>query len=634
MSRPDDVHASPPSRRNVLRRGKTVLRKTGFAVKKSISVGEGLRWRTRFAFDDSASQDSATSPRGGKLGELKKSKTMDLPKPDDQPCSSSPTESNQTTSRPKSTASKSVTIRDQVEEITDSPAPSYSQDTTISSPPVGNISDTTPEDEIQPKRDPSDNTVASPESLDNKFNELNIASANSSSTNDPSINTATTNGVDPALRPDREGDFTSTKNENNDSNDSTLRSSYRKYSVGSEPLSDDGGVAYNARMTRISRTGIVERSVAAAVFTAARQRSLAKKPKPRTTAPRPPHHTPGGGFVNPWDSAMRENGARYKPGQGSRTFFHKVAKDKRPPDEQLAGLLLLAARPDFNAGLKALESDKYALASHWIGHSSFLMQTRGLTLLTDPVWNSRLGPLGPKRLVPPACEIEHLPEEIDAVVLSNACYDSYDKMAIQQLAPRVKAWLVPLGMRHLLVGNGVKDTSIVELDWWQQHRINGTLFVCTPAQHHSVREESLWCSWTIHAPHHRIFFCGGTGYRSVHRDSEDYASYDYRNEYHAPTCPVFKEIYRRYGSVDTAFLPIGGFSPRQQMSSVQGDPVDMLFIHRDLRAKRSVGHRWGTFSTADEGLLEPVRVLEAAILSSPISETEFSYVRHGRLHVT
>lgn len=411
------------------------------------------------------------------------------------------------------------------------------------------------------------------------------------------------------------------------------RASYRKRSIRVEEAPDDGGSSYLAQTGRIKVTGIVERSMAAAVISAARQRGLSKKTKPPLPT-RPPHHRPHGGYCNPWDSALKESGLRTRGGSGSRTFFHKVAKDRRPPDEQLASMLLLAGRPDFKVSADTLEKDKYALATHWIGHSTFVLQTQGLTILTDPVWSARLGPLGPKRLVPPPCEIDELPETIDVVILSSACYDAFDKNAIQQLEGKVHNWLVPLGVKILLTSMGIDKGKVTELDWWQEHRVKGCLFACTPAQHYSVRDDALWCSWVIHATHHRIFFCGATGYRSVQRENEDNECYEYRSQFGGPACPVFKEIRRRYGPCDTSFLPIGGFRPRVLMSGVQGDAVDMLSVHRDLRSRRTIGHRWGTFSCADEGMLDAVRTLEAGLLSSPVAEHEFSYLKHGRLHVS
>lgn len=396
---------------------------------------------------------------------------------------------------------------------------------------------------------------------------------------------------------------------------------------------------------RVSRTGIMERSVAGAVISAARQRGLSRKPRsnqitsqhsPDSQPDIPSHHRRhGGGFVNPWDSAVKDSGGlRSRGASGSRTFFHKVSKDRRPPDEQLASLLLLATRPDFEDADNTLDKDKYAMASFWIGHCTFWIKVRGLTVLTDPVWSARLGPLGNRRLVPPACEIGDVPA-VDVVLLSSACYDHFDKVAVGMLSDKVRVWLCPLGVRELIIAAGVDESRVVELDWWNEYFVGDCRIVCTPSQACSVRDDALWCSWVVNAPYHSFFFCGMTGYRAVLRDMiEDGDNFQYRHKFGGPSCPVFKEIGRRLGSMDTAFLPIGGFKPRAVMSAVQGDAMDMLFVHRDLKARRSVAHRWGTFAFNDEGLLDAIRCLENALLNSPIAEHEVSYVRHGQMHVT
>lgn len=48
----------------------------------------------------------------------------------------------------------------------------------------------------------------------------------------------------------------------------------------------------------------------------------------------------------------------------------------------------------------------------WIGHSTMLVQSDGLTFLTDPIFSERASPLsfvGPKRHQPPALSVEQLP---------------------------------------------------------------------------------------------------------------------------------------------------------------------------------------------------------------------------------
>ena len=67
---------------------------------------------------------------------------------------------------------------------------------------------------------------------------------------------------------------------------------------------------------------------------------------------------------------------------------------------------------------------------------------------------------------------------------------------------------------------------------------------------------------------------------------------------------------RRLGPPDLALLPIGAYAPRWFMSIMHVDPAEAVRIHRDVRARQSVGIHWGTFDDlTDETLTEPPEVL-------------------------
>ena len=57
----------------------------------------------------------------------------------------------------------------------------------------------------------------------------------------------------------------------------------------------------------------------------------------------------------------------------------------------------------------------------FINHATFLVQTRGINILTDPVFSDRCSPVGfagPKRVHEPGIDIEKLPT-IDLVIISH-----------------------------------------------------------------------------------------------------------------------------------------------------------------------------------------------------------------------
>lgn len=73
----------------------------------------------------------------------------------------------------------------------------------------------------------------------------------------------------------------------------------------------------------------------------------------------------------------------------------------------------------------------------WIGHSTCLIQSGGVYLLTDPVWSPRCSPfasVGPLRRSEPALPVEDLP--IDVVLLSHSHYDHLDLPTARRIGNR------------------------------------------------------------------------------------------------------------------------------------------------------------------------------------------------------
>ncbi|RUY38215.1 hypothetical protein EN981_23930, partial [Mesorhizobium sp. M7A.F.Ca.CA.001.13.2.1] len=76
-----------------------------------------------------------------------------------------------------------------------------------------------------------------------------------------------------------------------------------------------------------------------------------------------------------------------------------------------------------------------ALEVTMVGHSTLLVQTAGLNILTDPVWSLRASPLsfaGPKRINAPGIAFADLPP-IDLVLVSHNHYDHLDLATLKRL---------------------------------------------------------------------------------------------------------------------------------------------------------------------------------------------------------
>jgi L-ascorbate metabolism protein UlaG (beta-lactamase superfamily) len=182
------------------------------------------------------------------------------------------------------------------------------------------------------------------------------------------------------------------------------------------------------------------------------------------------------------------------------------------------------------------------LRAIWIGHSSVLVDIDGRRILFDPVWSDRIGPLiGRKRFHKPPIQIDSLPK-LDAVLISHEHYDHLDKATILALANRDTKYFVPLGVGEHLKDWGIPSKRIIEMDWWDSATLGDQDFtiIATPARHYPGRWFSsiptLWTSWTILGPHHRVFFSGDTG-----------------------MLPTFDDIGKKYGPFDLTMIEIGAY---------------------------------------------------------------------------
>jgi L-ascorbate metabolism protein UlaG (beta-lactamase superfamily) len=230
----------------------------------------------------------------------------------------------------------------------------------------------------------------------------------------------------------------------------------------------------------------------------------------------------------------------------------------------------------------------------FVGHSTVLLQSAGVNVLTDPVWSLRASPVawaGPRRHRPPGLRFEDLPP-IDVVLLSHNHYDHLDLPTLRRLArEHASRFVAGLGNGRLLAAAGVGPA--IELDWWQQAPAAGELTVtCVPARHFSGRglrdrDRSLWCGFVLPFPGGTVYFAGDTGF-GCH----------------------FEEIVRRYGAPRLALLPIGAYLPRWFMGPVHLSPADALRAHRILGAQLSVALHFGTFRIADDAEGQAVAELQ------------------------
>lgn len=256
--------------------------------------------------------------------------------------------------------------------------------------------------------------------------------------------------------------------------------------------------------------------------------------------------------------------------------------------------------------------DGDALRVTFVNHATVLVQTRGLNLLTDPIWSERASPfrrIGPQRHLAPGVEFEDLPR-IDAVLVSHNHYDHMDLATLRRLAERDDPWfLVPLA--NCAYFRSIPTERCLEFDWWDTTDALPQLRIhAVPAWHWSRRglldtNRALWSGWVIEGAR-RVYFAGDTGY------GEHFAA-----------------IRARLGPPDLAILPIGAYLPRWFMAAQHISPGEAILAADLLGAEVAMAMHHACFPLADDGQWQAVEKLEALLLDSEDRERAFWMPAHG-----
>jgi L-ascorbate metabolism protein UlaG (beta-lactamase superfamily) len=239
----------------------------------------------------------------------------------------------------------------------------------------------------------------------------------------------------------------------------------------------------------------------------------------------------------------------------------------------------------------------------WLGHSATILEIDGVRVLTDPVFGGRASPftwVGPEAWYEPPLPLEDVPP-VDAVLIS---HDHHDHLQHSTIARIVElgwdtTFIAPLGVGAHLELWGIAPDRIVELDWWDAHPVSSRDgrhrldVVSTPSRHASGRHvldqmATLWTSYALKGPQHRVFFSGDTG-----------------------LTPAFKEIGARHGPFDVVMVEVGAYS--RDWPDWHMGPEQALLVHEWTKGRLFMPIHWGLWTLAAHGWTEPVeRILAAA----------------------
>ena len=308
-----------------------------------------------------------------------------------------------------------------------------------------------------------------------------------------------------------------------------------------------------------------------------------------------------GGDISKKDQLVYKTSEQFKDGKFNNT-------NPVPKDLSFSETITLAykffttkvpnARP--KADLKTSKIDSTRVANYkgegrlvWFGHSSFLLQIDGKTILLDPMFGKVAAPhplLGANRFNDTfPLEVAKLPQ-IDAVIFSHDHYDHLDYNSVIKIKDKTSHFYVPLGVGTHLKAWGIPSHKITELDWWQNTQFDGLNLVCTPAQHFSGRkfnnaQSTLWSSWVVQSKTENLYFSGDSGYADH-----------------------FTEIGKKYGPFDLALMECGQYN--QMWSDIHMMPEETAQAGIDVQAKKIMPIHWAGFKLALHEWTDPVERLK------------------------
>jgi L-ascorbate metabolism protein UlaG (beta-lactamase superfamily) len=260
-----------------------------------------------------------------------------------------------------------------------------------------------------------------------------------------------------------------------------------------------------------------------------------------------------------------------------------------------------------------------ALRVAYVGHASFLIQTRGLNLLIDPLYAMRASPapwIGPARVNAPGIAFDDLPP-IDIVLVTHNHYDHLDLGTLSKInarwRPRI---LTPLG-NDAIMRRHDRSLAVEAYDWRARVALSDEVAAhFLPANHWSARglndrRMALWCAYLIETPDGPLYCIGDTGFGDG---------------------ALFPRVREMFGAPRLALIPIGAYEPRWFMKDQHIDPAEAVEVFKLCGARQAIAHHWGTFRLTNEAVDAPPKALEQALRKEAVDPALFRVMRPGEVY--
>lgn len=246
--------------------------------------------------------------------------------------------------------------------------------------------------------------------------------------------------------------------------------------------------------------------------------------------------------------------------------------------------------PSIKTNLK--EASYENLTITWLGHSTYLIQTKEITILVDPFLSNFASPLWYiNRTIPGShvYKVKDLPQ-VDLILVTHDHYDHFDYKTMRKLRKRHIPTIVPLGVGTLLKHWGWKSRDYQEVYWGDTLTIGPDIqLTSTPAHHWSGRwvrkkRRMFWTSYVLDIDGHRLFL-GGDGAYNKH----------------------FKDIGDAYGPFDLAILENGHYN--LEWTQNHSFPEQTRHTVQELQAQMVLPVHWGKLAPAYHPWNEPIKLL-------------------------
>ncbi len=241
------------------------------------------------------------------------------------------------------------------------------------------------------------------------------------------------------------------------------------------------------------------------------------------------------------------------------------------------------------------------ITAAWIGHATVLINFYGTTIITDPVFSTRIGlnvaglfTIGPKRLVHPALSYDDLPP-IDLILLSHAHMDHLDIPSLKKFSRSIP---MVVAQNTFDVVEDLEFEKVYQLDWGKWAQVGDLRIEALEVKHFGWRypweqdrsrgnwEGRSYNAYLVSKNGKHFVFGGDTAYHEL-----------------------FKKVGERNLPIDVAIMPIGAYDPWIRNHCT---PEQALEMTEHMKASYMLPIHWNTFIQSEEPTPEPMQRLKKA----------------------